>query len=82
VEAAVRSIKKPTLGSIEAMVDKITEKRLKEGQLDNCPLTMRDLAKLKGDVRSKHGLLPVLRGIYHIRVEYPGTKTTDTTPAT
>jgi len=55
---------------------------LKEGQLDNCPLTMRDLAKLKGDVRSKHGLLPVLRGIYHIRVEYPGTKTTDTTPAT
>ena len=82
VEAAVRSIKKPTLGSIEAMVDKITEKRLKEGQLDNCPLTMRDLAKLKGDVRGKHGLLPVIRGIYHIRVEYPGTKTTDSTPAT
>ncbi len=80
VEAAVRSIKKPTLGSIEAMVDTIIEKRLKEGQLDNCPLTMRDLAKLKGDVRGKDGLLPVLRGIYHIRVEYPGTKKIESAP--
>lgn len=80
VEAAVRSIKKPTLGSIEAMVDSIIEKRLKEGQLDNCPLTMRDLANLKGDVRGKHGLMPVLRGIYHIRVEYPNTRKTETAP--
>ena len=53
---------------------------LKEGQLDNCPLTMRDLAKLKGDVRGKDGLLPVLRGIYHIRVEYPGTKKIESAP--
>jgi putative nucleotidyltransferase with HDIG domain len=43
VEAAVRSLKNPTLTKIEAMADKIIEKRLKEGQLDDCPLTMADL---------------------------------------
>lgn len=82
VEAAVRSIKKPTLGSIEGMVDSIIDKRLKEGQLNNCPLTIRDLTNLKGDVRGKHGLMPVLRGIYHIRVEYPGSKKSETSATT
>ncbi|MCH8011263.1 MAG: HDIG domain-containing protein [Candidatus Marinimicrobia bacterium] len=74
VEAAVRSIKNPSLHTISAMVDKITEKRLKEGQLDDCPLTMRDLTKLKGNIRGKNGLIPILRGIYHLRIEYPDAK--------
>lgn len=74
VEAAVRSIKNPSLHTISAMVDKITEKRLKDGQLDDCPLTMRDLTKLKGNIRGKNGLIPVLRGIYHLRIEYPDAK--------
>ncbi len=74
VEAAVRSIKNPSLHTISAMVDKITEKRLKEGQLDDCPLTMKDLTKLKGNIRGKNGLIPVLRGIYHLRIEYPDAK--------
>ena len=72
VEAATRSLKNPDLNKIEAMVDKITEEKLKEGQLDECPLTMKDLAKIKGDVRGVDGMLPVIRGIYHLRIEYPG----------
>ncbi|MEE2876762.1 MAG: HDIG domain-containing metalloprotein [Candidatus Neomarinimicrobiota bacterium] len=71
VEAAVRSLKDPTLTKIEGMADKIIEKRLKEGQLDDCPLTMADLTKMKGDVRGRHGMMPVFRGIYHLRIEYP-----------
>lgn len=71
VEAAVRSLKNPTLTKIEAMADRIIEKRLKEGQLDECPLTMSDLSKIKGDARSTHGMIPVFRGIYHLRIEYP-----------
>ena len=71
VEAAVRSLKNPTLTKIEAMADKIIEKRLKDGQLDECPLTMKDLSKMKGDSRSLHGMIPVFRGIYHLRIEYP-----------
>jgi len=74
VEAAVRSIKNPNLRKIEAMVTRIIEKHLKEKQLDNCPLTMRDLSRLRGDVRGGDGLLPVLRGIYHLRIEYPHQK--------
>ena len=71
VEAAVRSLKNPTLTKIETMADKIIEKRLKEGQLDDCPLTISDLTKIKGDVRGHHGMMPVFRGIYHLRIEYP-----------
>lgn len=74
VEAAVRSIKNPNLHRIEIMVNQVIEKRLKEGQLDECPLTMADLARMKGDIRGGDGLLPVLRGIYHLRIEYPGQK--------
>lgn len=71
VEAAVRSLKNPTLTRIEDMADRLIEKRLKEGQLDECPLTMDDLRRIKGDVRGRHGMMPVFRGIYHLRIEYP-----------
>lgn len=74
VEAAVRSIENSDIHKIQVMVDRIIEKRLKEGQLDDCPLTMADLTKMKGDIRGGDGLLPVLRGIYHLRIEYPGQK--------
>jgi len=42
-----------------------------DGQLDECPLTLDDLTRIKGTVNGNTGMIPVLRGIYHIRVEYP-----------
>ena len=71
VEAAVRSIKNPDVMKIEAMIDKIIKGRVDDGQLDECPLTLGELTKIKGEVDGTTGMLPVLRGIYHIRVEYP-----------
>ena len=71
VEAAVRSIKEPDIIKIEEMIDKIIELRISTGQLSECPLTMDELTKIKGNVDGTTGLLPVLRGIYHIRIEYP-----------
>ena len=71
VEAAVRSIKEPDIVKIEEMIDKIIDLRISTGQLSECPLTMDELTKIKGDVDGTAGLLPVLRGIYHIRIEYP-----------
>ena len=71
IEAAVRSIKNPDVFKIEAMIDKIIKSRIDEGQLDECPLTLDELKKIKGTVDGNSGMLPVLRGIYHIRVEYP-----------
>ena len=71
VEAAVRSIKEPDIIKIEEMIDKIIDLRISTGQLSECPLTMDELTKIKGDVDGTAGLLPVLRGIYHISIEYP-----------
>ena len=71
VEAAVRSIKEPDIFKIEAMIDNIINQRVGDGQLNECPLTLDELNKIKGTVDGISGMLPVLRGIYHIRVEYP-----------
>jgi hypothetical protein len=71
VEAAVRSIKQPDIFKIEAMIDKIIKGRIDDGQLNECPLTLDELNRIKGTVDGTTGMLPVLRGIYHIRIEYP-----------
>jgi len=72
IEAASRSLEKPTLGNIEKLIDSIIDKRLQLGQLDECPLTFADLKKIKGDIKTNTGILPILKGIHHLRVEYPG----------
>lgn len=77
VEAAVKSLKNPDIMKIDAMIDKIIKTRIDDGQLDECPLTMDELRRIKGTVDGKTGMLPVLRGIYHIRVEYPDDPKTD-----
>lgn len=71
VEAAVRSIKEPDIFKIEAMIDKIIKSRIDDGQMSECPITLDELNKIKGTVDGTTGMLPVLRGIYHIRIEYP-----------
>ena len=71
IEAQANSLKNPTLEKFEAMIDKAIRSRLEDGQLDECPLTMEDLQKIKGKRDGKHGLLPVLSGLYHSRPEYP-----------
>ena len=71
IEAQANSLKNPTLEKFEIMIDKAIRSRLEDGQLDECPLTMEDLQKIKGKRDGKHGLLPVLSGLYHSRPEYP-----------
>ena len=71
IEAQANSLKNPTLEKFETMIDKAIRSRLEDGQLDECPLTMADLQKIKGRRDGKHGLLPVLSGLYHSRPEYP-----------
>ena len=60
IEAQANSLKNPTLEKFETMIDKAIKSRLEDGQLDECPLTMEDLQKIKGKRDGKHGLLPVL----------------------
>jgi hypothetical protein len=47
VEAASRSMEKPTPGKIAELVERIIRDKMLDGQLDECPLTLDDLRKVK-----------------------------------
>ena len=66
VEAAARSLSDPTPSRIRGVVSRILEARLKDGQLDECPITFEDLAKVR------EAFLPILMALFHARVHYPG----------
>jgi membrane-associated HD superfamily phosphohydrolase len=56
----------PTPSRIQNLVDSIAQKRMADGQFDECGLTFRQL----GRVRTS--LVKSLTAIYHARVKYPG----------
>ncbi len=64
-EAAVRSMKDLTKEKIEDMVRKVVQGKLKDGQLDECDLTLKEIETII------HSFVKVLTGIYHDRIEYP-----------
>lgn len=65
VESASRSLRKPTPQKIRALVNDIVFNRIKDGQLDDCGLTVKDL-KLVRECFSK-----TLRSMMHSRIDYP-----------
>ncbi|MEO0560046.1 MAG: HDIG domain-containing metalloprotein [Bacteroidota bacterium] len=65
VEAASRSLEKPTPKKLETLIDGIFASRVADGQLDHSSLTFSDLTTVK---ETFHALLC---GIYHFRVKYP-----------
>jgi hypothetical protein len=50
---------------IEELVDSLIQTRVRDGQLDDSDLTLRDLQKVK------QTLVSVLQGSYHPRIKYP-----------
>ncbi|MEA2574429.1 MAG: cyclic-di-AMP phosphodiesterase PgpH [Chloroflexia bacterium] len=50
---------------IAEVVHKIISERIEEGQLDECDLTVRDLARIQ------EAFVSMLKGIYHPRIVYP-----------
>ncbi|HES59522.1 MAG TPA: HDIG domain-containing protein, partial [Caldithrix sp.] len=46
VEAATRSLNNPTPNKLRAFVEELVEERFREGQLDECDLTLRDLKNI------------------------------------
>ncbi|MBS7530109.1 HD family phosphohydrolase [Hazenella sp. IB182353] len=65
VEAAVRSLAKPTPKRIENLVRKIIRERLDDGQFDECDLTFKELDQIA------IAICETLQGIFHNRIEYP-----------
>jgi len=64
VESAVRSMKGATSEEIEHIIDKIIVERLNDGQLEDSPLTLKDL-KIIAVTFSR-----ILRGMQHNRIKY------------
>jgi putative nucleotidyltransferase with HDIG domain len=71
VESASRSLEKVTPQKIDQLVDDIVEKRLLDGQLSECDLTLRDLGAVAESF--KH----TLHSMMHSRVAYPSEKGSD-----
>jgi membrane-associated HD superfamily phosphohydrolase len=65
VEASVRSLGSRDEPAIRAMVTRIIDERVADGQFDECDLTFRDLEKIKD------AFVAQLLGMYHTRIAYP-----------
>ena len=65
VEASVRSLASRDEPAIRAMVTRIIDERIADGQFDECDLTMRDLERIK------NAFVEQLLGMYHTRIAYP-----------
>jgi putative nucleotidyltransferase with HDIG domain len=67
-ESGTRALAKPTPSRIGERVHTIIDDYFRDGQLDECDLTLRNL-----NVIAKN-FIHILTGIYHARVEYPEKK--------
>jgi len=65
VEASVRSLSSRDEPAIRAMVSRIIEERIADGQFDECDLTLRDIELIR------EAFVGQLLGMYHSRVAYP-----------
>jgi len=65
VESAARVLQDPTPEGITELVDRIVGFKISEGQLDEAPLTMREIEIVKQQ------FVKVLTSMYHHRLDYP-----------
>jgi hypothetical protein len=65
-EAAARSLSRPDPENIRAIVNKIIDAIVTDGQLDECDLTLQELTTIRETVTAS------LTAIYHARIDYPG----------
>jgi putative nucleotidyltransferase with HDIG domain len=69
VESASRALSDPTPARLEGLVGDLINRRLHDGQFDECGLTLREIAEMR------ESLIKSLIGIYHGRVKYPEHRT-------
>jgi cyclic-di-AMP phosphodiesterase PgpH len=72
VEAASRTLPEPSPARLQTLVHGLTMKKLLDNQLDECPMTLTDLAK------AEKSFVRVLAAIFHSRVKYPEAPTEST----
>jgi hypothetical protein len=65
VESAAKVLQDPTLDRIRALVDRIVQGKIDQRQLDEAPLTLAEISRIKEQ------FTVVLTGMYHHRIDYP-----------
>ncbi len=65
VEGATRTLREPAPSRIENLVSSITQKKVDDGQFDECPLTLQQIRSIESS------LVKSLNAMYHARVRYP-----------
>ncbi|OHD21464.1 MAG: hypothetical protein A2086_10730 [Spirochaetes bacterium GWD1_27_9] len=68
VEAAARVLKKPSMSSVEKLIEGIIDEKFQEGVLDDSGLTLKDLTKIK------KVFVKLIVGMYHSRIVYQERK--------
>ncbi|MFG0306268.1 MAG: HD family phosphohydrolase [Phycisphaerales bacterium JB040] len=71
VESATRSLPEPTPSRIDALVRDFANRRLMDGQFDDCDLTLRELNTISDSISKS------VASIYHGRVSYSDPKKPD-----
>ncbi|MDI6774266.1 MAG: HDIG domain-containing protein [Verrucomicrobiota bacterium] len=74
VEAASRTMEKTSPGHIEELANQVVNSRLEDDQLDQCDLTIAELAKVK------RSFVFTLTNMLHSRVPYPKDEDRDLQP--
>jgi len=72
VEAAARTLDKPSPARLKGLVEAIIHDKLTDGQLDECDLTFKDIARIQSE------FVKILTAMLHGRIDYPalpGSKT-------
>jgi hypothetical protein len=65
-EAAARSLARPDPENLRAIVLKIVDAIISDGQLDECDLTLQEITTIR------EAIMGALTAIYHARIDYPG----------
>lgn len=65
VEAATRSLPEKNAETIKKMVDQIIDTKVTNHELDDAPITFKDIKEIKAIFLEK------LKNIYHLRIQYP-----------
>ncbi|MGB1248637.1 MAG: HD family phosphohydrolase [Chitinophagales bacterium] len=68
VEAASKSLQKPSYEQLEGLIDKIVDSQMSKKQFDNAPITFKEIKTCK------KVFLKMLASIYHVRIAYPDEK--------
>jgi cyclic-di-AMP phosphodiesterase PgpH len=64
-EAAIRVLGNPTPEAVRSAIEHLVQQKMGSGQLDDAPLTLRDLDRIKREFAR------VMSGTYHKRIGYP-----------